>query len=122
MTQAVTKPNEYAQFLNSIKSRVRNAQVSASRILNKGLVGLYWSIGKDIVEKQEKLGWGKAVVEKLSHDLRNEFSGTSGFSTQNLWYMRQFYLEYREYSDLQQLAGEVPWFSNVTIFGQVKNL
>ena len=113
--------NDYVEFLNSIRSRIRSAQISASRILNKGLVGLYWSIGKDIVDKQAKLGWGKSVVEQLSKDLRREFNGTSGFSTQNLWYMRQFYIEYQEHANLQQLAGEIPWFSNITILSKVKD-
>jgi len=125
MTNPKTKTSlpstEYPVFLSNIKSRIRSAQVSASRILNKGLVGLYWSIGKDIAEKQRKLGWGKSVVEQLSKDLRQEFAGTSGFSTQNLWYMRQFYLEYSGHSNLQQLAGEIPWFSNVTILSKVKD-
>ena len=113
--------NDYIEFLNSIKLRIRSAQISASRVLNKGLVKLYWTIGKDIVDKQEKLGWGKSVVEQLSKDLSREFNGTSGFSTQNLWYMRQFYIEYQEHSNLQQLAGEIPWFSNITILSKVKD-
>jgi len=37
-----------------------------------------------------------------------ETTGTSGFSSQNLWYTRQFYLEYREYPNLQQVVGEIP--------------
>jgi len=33
-------------------------------------------------------------VERLAADLRAEFPGIQGFSSQNLWYMRQFYLAY----------------------------
>ena len=113
--------SDYAEFLHTIKSRIHDAQIAASRVMYRGLVALYWSIGKDIVEKQEKLGWGKSVVEQLSKDLKNEFSGTAGFSTQNLWYMRQFYLEYCGKPNLQQVAGEIPWFSNVTIFSKIKD-
>ena len=88
MIKTLTKPTDYAEFLHAIKSRIRDARIAASRVMYRGLVTLYWSIRKDIVEKQERLGWGKAVVERLSKDLRNEFSVTSGFSTQNLWYLR----------------------------------
>jgi predicted nuclease of restriction endonuclease-like (RecB) superfamily len=95
MTRSVTKPADYAQFLNSIKSRIRDARIFAARAVNKELITLYWSIGKDIIEKQEQLGWGKSVVEELSKDLKSEFPGTEGFSAQNLWYMRQLYTEYR---------------------------
>jgi hypothetical protein len=38
-----------------------------------------------IVERQEELGWGNAVVDRLSADLRNEFPDMSGFSPRNLW-------------------------------------
>lgn len=77
-------------------------------MVNKELISLYWEIGKGIVEKQEQLGWGKAVVERLSRDLMEEFPGTAGFSPQNLWLMRQFFLEYRDNAILQQLVGEIP--------------
>ena len=79
----------------------------------------YWEIGKGIVDRQERMGWGKGVVERLSSDLRKGFPGTTGFSTQNLWYMRKFYLAYRAAPILQQLAGELPWFSNVAIMDKV---
>lgn len=112
--------NDYVEFLNHIKSRIRDAQITASRIMNRGLVGLYWSIGKDIVEKQENLGWGKAVVERLSRDLKKDFSST-GYSPQNLWLMRQVYLEYRNDPILQQLVGELPWGQNLTILQKIKH-
>jgi len=54
------------------------------------------------------LGWGQAVVERLSVDLRPEFPTSTGFSPQNLWLIRQFYLEYGALEDLQQLVGEIP--------------
>jgi hypothetical protein len=58
------------------------------------LILLYWDIGRRIVEKQEKLGWGKSVVETLSRDLKAEFPGLLRFSANNLWLMRQFFSEY----------------------------
>jgi len=98
----------YSEFLKEIKEKIASARIRAYRSLNKELIRLYWEIGKNIVERQEKFGWGKGIVEKLSNDLRKEFSGIEGYSIQNLWYMRQFYLEYRKFSNLQQLVGENP--------------
>lgn len=111
----------YIEFLETVKKHIRNARIRASRAASRELIALYWKIGRDIVEKQEKLGWGKSVVEQLSKDLKKEFPGTSGFSTQNLWYMRQFYQEYQEHINLQQLVGEIPWSSNITIFSKIKD-
>lgn len=111
----------YLEFLNSIKTKIQQARFQAAKIVNKELIDLYWHIGKEIADRKEKLGWGKSVVERLSKDLRKAFSRTRGFSTQNLWYMHQFYTEYKDHPILQQLAGEISWFSNVMIFSKVKD-
>ena len=85
-------PQNYAELLTEIKSRIRTAQYAALKAVNKELISLYWDIGKTIVERQVDETWGKSVVEQLSNDLRKEFPEQQGFSSQNLWFMRQFYL------------------------------
>jgi len=106
-------PDDYAVLLTEVKERVRSAQYEALKAVNKELVALYWDIGKLIVERQDREGWGKSVVERLANDLQNEFPGIRGFSIQNLWYMRQFYLEYRDNEKLQPLVGEISWSKNL---------
>ncbi|MBI4645175.1 MAG: DUF1016 family protein, partial [Bacteroidia bacterium] len=73
-------------------------------------------------EKQNEYGWGKSIVEKLSIDLNNLFDGRDGFSPQNLWYMRQFYQEYKEFPELFKLALNIPWGQNILIMSKVKNI
>lgn len=89
--------------------------------VNENLLNLYWEIGKSIVEKQQQHGRGKSIVETLSKDLQNEFIGVIGYSIQNLWYMRQFYLEYKENIKLQPLVGEISWSHNLVIMSKYKN-
>jgi predicted nuclease of restriction endonuclease-like (RecB) superfamily len=113
--------SDYSVFLASVKSEIQSARIKAARVVNRELIALYWKIGEMIVCKQEELGWGKSVVEKLSEDICREFDGIKGFSPQNLWYMRQFYLEYYKAANLQQLVGEIPWGHNILIFNKIKN-
>lgn len=110
----------YNNFLTEIKQRIHSVQYEALKAVNKQQIELNWDIGKMIVEKQEQLGWGKSVVEQLSNDLQTEFLGQRGWSAQNLWYMRQFYLEYRNNSNLQPLIGEIGWTHNVLIMSKCK--
>jgi predicted nuclease of restriction endonuclease-like (RecB) superfamily len=92
-------------LLEEIKSRIRSAQVKAALSVNRELIELYWGIGKSIVARQHNEGWGKSVVQKLSQDIRKEFSGITGFSPQNLWYMRAFYTAWtHEVQNLQLLS------------------
>lgn len=111
----------YISFLEEVKKQVRNRQVRAARAANQELVKLYWWFGKNIVERQEQYGWGKSVVEQLSKDLRDSFAGSQGFSVRNLWSMRQFYLEYKDLDNLQQLVAEIPWGQNLIIMAKVKD-
>jgi len=95
MNMPLTDP-DYKNFLVEVKDRIFKAQYEALKRVNRQLVVLYWDIGRMIVERQNEHGWGKSVVEKLANDLQSEFPGIKGFSTQNLWYMRQFFLVYKD--------------------------
>lgn len=93
----------------------------AYRAVQKELIDLYWDIGREIAQRQEREGWGKAVVERLAKDLQKEFAGSVGFSAQNLWFMRQIYMEYRELPNLLQLVREIPWGQNITVMTKIKD-
>ena len=85
-------PAGYTTLLADLKARVRAAQLRAVVSVNRELILLYWDIGRIIVEAQKTKGYGKQVVERLAEDLQKEFPGTAGFSPQNVWFMRSFYL------------------------------
>jgi len=73
-------PAGYTELLQELRTRIRSAQVRAALAVNHELVLLYWSIGKDILARQGTEGWGGRVIDRLAHDLQNEFPGVEGFS------------------------------------------
>ena len=97
---------DYVEFVTELKQRIVSARLHAARAVNQDLVLLYWDIGRGILERQEKLGWGQSVVEMLSHDLQKAFPGISGFSARNLWDMRRFYSVYSDPQILRQAVAE----------------
>jgi predicted nuclease of restriction endonuclease-like (RecB) superfamily len=90
MTGAIQPPRGYAALLKNIKDRVRTAQVHATLAVNRELILLYWSIGRDILARQKVAGWGAKIIDRLARDLTVEFPGLEGFSLRNLKYMRAF--------------------------------
>lgn len=137
-------PRNYREFLEDLKNRIRSSQVKAGLSVNRELILLYWSIGRDILERQKHEGWGKAVVDHLAADLQKAFPGMEGFSPRNIWRMRAFYLAWtegvvakqeRKFGDkfltqvasemdgqnLPQAASEIPWFHNVILVQKLKN-
>ena len=113
--------NEYGEFFKEIKTRIVSARVKASRVVNKEALRLYWDIGKIIVDRQEQHGWGQSVVERLAVDLVEGFKSFEGFSANNLWRMRNFYLAYKNSPKLAQLVQEIPWGQNIVILQMVKD-
>ena len=87
-------PAEYTSFLVGLKDRIRVAQNRAAQAVNAELVRLYWDIGRAIHERQEREGWGAAVIPRLAADLKNELPELKGFSERNIFRMIAFHLEY----------------------------
>ena len=119
----VIQDNAYTEWLKQLKDKIRKTQLQAALSANRELILLYWDIGKELYEKQEEQGWGNAVVENLSSDLKNEFPNIKGFSRRNLFYMKRFYLFYKSDSEkVQQLVAQIPWGHNIRIFSKSKNI
>ena len=83
-------PSNYNTILAQIKERIAYAQVKTATASNKQMLLLYWQIGNEIIEQQNKQGWGAKVIDSLSKDIRSEFPKVKGFSSRNILYMKQF--------------------------------
>ena len=127
-------PADYPAFLESLKNRVRQAQTKAMLSVNRELIQLYWDIGRDIVERQDREGWGKNVVDRIAGDMQKAFPGLQGFSPVNVWRMRAFYLAYRRDPAILSQAvteldparpplavADIPWGHNQTLLFKLKD-
>jgi predicted nuclease of restriction endonuclease-like (RecB) superfamily len=113
-------PVGYAEFLRGLQQRIQQAQVKAMLAVNRELVTLYWQIGRDILDRQEKAGWGAKVVERIAKDLHTAFPAMTGLSRTNLLYMRSFAEAWPYESIVQQVVGKLPWGHNVRLLDLVK--
>ncbi len=87
---AAALPADYAPLLADIKARVQSARIKAGLAANRELLALYWDIGRLILDRQKREGWGAKVIDRLSQDLQRSFPGQQGFSRANLLFMRAF--------------------------------
>lgn len=115
-------PDDYDAFLNDIKARIQSAQVRAALAISRELILLYWRIGRDVVEKQTRNGWGDKVLDRLAHDLKTALPGVEGFSTRNLYRMRAFFQAYPDEAEfVTQAVSQIPWGHNIAIFQKIKD-
>lgn len=82
---------------------------------NTSMICLYWNIGRAILEKQEKEGWGVKVIDRVSKDLKTAFPEMSGFSPRNIKYMRKFAQCWLDYEIVQRVVAQIPWRTNITL-------
>ncbi|MDD2709423.1 MAG: PDDEXK nuclease domain-containing protein [Verrucomicrobiae bacterium] len=120
---ALILPRGYANWLVSIKQRIAGARQRALLSANAEQIRLYHDIGCDILERQNREGWGAKVIDHLSVDLRAAFPDMKGLSTRNLKYMAFFAKECPDMQFAQQTAAQIrqqtaaqlPWFHIVTL-------
>jgi predicted nuclease of restriction endonuclease-like (RecB) superfamily len=109
MIEPLTLPAGYSQLLDEISSRIATSRVRAALGVSRELVLLYWSIGREILIRQESEGWGTRVIDRLGQDLQARFPGVEGFSPRNLKYMRSLAHAWPDASIVPQRVALLPW-------------
>lgn len=115
----IQPPAGYADWLTELKTQIHEAQQRAAQSINLELVLLYWNIGKAILTRQEKQGWGAKVVDRLAHDLRTAFPDMQGFSPRNLKYMRAFALAWPDEAFVQAVLHKLPWYHHLALLDKL---
>lgn len=82
--------SKFSALVVEIKDRILTAQTRAILRVNAQLVRLYWEIGQIIQKRQQREGWGSAVIPRLARQLHNELAGIKGFSERNIGRMIAF--------------------------------
>lgn len=78
-----------------------------------------WQIGRDILARQAKQGWGAKVIERLAHDLRTAFPEMKGFSPRNLKYMRAFAEAWPDAEFVQAVLAQLPWYHQLALLDKL---
>lgn len=121
MSTELSLPADYADWLASLKRRIQGARQRALLAANDEQIRLYHDIGRDILERQSRAGWGAKVIAHVSDDLRAAFPGMKGLSSRNLHYMRLFAEECPDLQFVQQSAAQMPWFHIVTLITKLSD-
>ncbi|WP_457390848.1 PDDEXK nuclease domain-containing protein [Roseateles sp. P5_E1] len=98
----------YNGIHGDIVALLEAARHAAARSVNALMTASYWEIGRRIVEFEQggrgRAAYGDALIKRLSEDLTARFG--RGFSRQNLWQMRAFYLAWPAEQILQTLSAK----------------
>ena len=112
----VKQAAEFAEILRIIHA----GQARAFEAVNVALIDTYWAVGTHLSRKVSEAGWGKGTVQELATWLAAQVPDLKGFSSSNLWRMKQFYEVYQSDENLAPLVRQLSWTHNLIILGQSK--
>ena len=105
---SVKHKSNYSELVTQIKTTLQKGQVESIKVVRRQLVLTYWSIGKHIVEFEqkgnEKSVYGSKLLNRLSKDLSDQLG--KGFSRTNLISMRLCYIKY---PNIDKVSDQLTW-------------
>ena len=108
MEPTKTIDKEYLAWIAELSNRYRQSQIKAAVMVNSEMLRFYWSVGKDIAERQYDNRYGSHFYENLSRDLSLALNKKKGFSPTSLKYTKYFYSLYAPlFANLQQGAEKL---------------
>ena len=113
-------PDGYPDLLAQVKADVVATRQRAMRVANGELIGLYWRIGRLILDRQAVQGWGTRVIDRLAADLRDGLGDQRGWSRSNLFSMRSLAAAWPDPAIVQQAVGRLPW-GQVTVLLKIQD-
>ncbi len=116
----VTRRGASSADFDEVIALIESARSRAFAAVNQELFELYWQVGQYISRKIADDGWGDGTVESLADHIQRSQPAIGGFSTSNLWRMRQFYETYRGLPKLATLLRELSWSHNLAIMSRCK--
>ena len=141
MAHHLSVDKEYKKWIVELKDKIRTTQIKAAIAVNRELLNLYWELGREICEKEQKANWGEGLIDQLAKDLSAAFPGVKGFSRRNLFYIKKWYLFYsdslivqqavallgktfetEESEKISQLVRQIPWGHNIEIIMKCPNM
>lgn len=100
---------ELQAHFTHITQLIAKAKERAYQAVNQELVTLYWHIGEYVSAQVQAKAWGKSVVQELADFIQRSEPNIKGFSSQNIWRMKQFYETYKDNEKLATLWRELSW-------------
>lgn len=113
MSKMIKVDKEYLAWISDIAQRFKQSQIKAATKVNVEMLRFYWSLGKDIFEKEGSNKYGSSFYKRLSNDLQSELPDIKSFSVTNLHYMRWFYELYPNAEILPQLGVDSEEITNL---------
>ncbi|MDR3286761.1 MAG: PDDEXK nuclease domain-containing protein [Prevotellaceae bacterium] len=100
--------NIVPELIESISQIIVNARRRVVASINSELIVTYWTVGKEIVDKEQNNNIDNQTSRQIILQLSRQLTQTlgTGFSRSNLFNMRKLYIEF---PNVQTVSGHISW-------------
>jgi predicted nuclease of restriction endonuclease-like (RecB) superfamily len=98
------------RLLDDVRALIEAARERTAQVVNSGIVGLYWHIGRRIrtdILREQRAEYGEQIVQTLSAQLSAEYG--RGFGRRNLFRMIQFAESFLDDQIVSALSTQLSW-------------
>jgi predicted nuclease of restriction endonuclease-like (RecB) superfamily len=115
--------SDFSAWITELKTKIRTVRNRLAFSINAQILELYWEIGREIAEKQEKSNWGSGYIDRIAAELKHEFPDIKGFSRRNVYAILQWYKFYSaRYPFVPRDVAQIPWGHNRLIITKIKDI
>jgi predicted nuclease of restriction endonuclease-like (RecB) superfamily len=112
-------PRGYGSALEELRQLIQETRLRTVLSANAAMIQMYWNMGRTILDRQAREGWGAKVIDRLSADLREAFPDMSGLSPRNLKYMRAFAAAWPDPAIVQARLHNLTWYHQIALLEKV---
>ena len=115
-------PVKSQRYFHEFVRLIRQARYNVLKAATREIIDLYWKIGENVFEKAKNLKWELSAVQQLSAYIQEKIPDLKGFSSRNIWRMKQFYETYKDFPRLHPLLQEISWSCHLHILSKTKSM
>jgi len=97
-------------LLDDVRDMILSARGQVARMVDAGLVALYWDVGRRIrqdILKEKRARYGEQIVSALGAQLAKEFG--RGFAVRNIFRMVRFAEVFPDFKIVSALRTQLGW-------------
>ncbi len=110
--------NDPTKSINIINTYINDVKDNTLIFFNEKIINMYYNIGREIYINRI---FGNRYISMLSRRLLSNYPGKESFTEGNLYRMKTFFEEYKDYKGLPKIIKKIPWTHNNILIEYVRD-
>lgn len=88
---------------------ISQSKQNALKKINEELIHMYWKVRQFLGVDSTKAAIEDAFMDLIAEEIQSAFPGIKGFNRRGLYYMKKFYVSYKDDEIVSTLLSQISW-------------